>query len=945
MVNARVFMRVFDILSAIVCVHSIGGFTAMSRWVFCGLPINLFGVYVALGLLTCALGSVFVLFGPPAGATHVSPSDILATASPALLYPVLILLLIAAVIGGWPLGNVFKTLFAKSTRRLRRWNRQRNFGKGGSAAFGGIIDDWLHRFRPGALLLGKGRYEPFWHMGWDDDRGFLTIAGSRAGKGRGSIIPNLLLWPGSALVIDPKGTNAAVTAARRGHGGGRVTRSLGQAVFVVDPFGIVPGVLSASFNPFNAIDPASGQFAEEVALLADALVVQERDGESSHWDEGVRILLGGLIAFFVLHRPGATLMDLRQAMTGSARDREELFEEMLRSGGIAGTAASLILNAGPNERGSFFTTALRNTQWLESEAMQAVLKRSDFDIREIKKKAMTVYVVLPPEYLEEHKRFMRLFVNLAIRGVSQGAKPKHPILFVLDEFYSLGRLSLMEKAAGLLAGYGLKLWPVIQNIGQLRHLYPNNWETFFANAGAVQCFGVNDNATGEYLVSRLGKAVTVSAGHRIVEELLEMQEIEQTTSRESEKQIVFRSGDLPLLLKRLHYDKEFPPNWFNPDPDFVKDAAIPSMVPKALQSKAIPPVLLPPTPKTSLLNYMPVTVTLPAETRKAMTPPARLVPLPKPVPKRKDALTQLDEMIGLDVVKARVTTLINQLRMNDARKKAGLPPLPSSHHLVFTGNPGTGKTTVARLIGEIYRELGILKKGHVVETDRSGLVGGYVGQTAIKTEEVIKEAIDGVLFIDEAYALAPKLHYKDFGDEAIATLLKQMEDKRDRIVVIAAGYTEEMENFIHQNPGLESRFKTFIEFPDYSADELVDIVLHLFDAHHYVVTDDALLSLRMLMSMLYAARQRGFANGRVARNVFETCQEHMAERLQDSELSREELTLVLAEDIPGPERFLRQKPAGGDAGTSRKRAKGAGRPKKKAAEETRTRDDDRDGPD
>jgi type IV secretory pathway TraG/TraD family ATPase VirD4 len=881
----------------------------MSRWLFGGVPFNLLGIYLVLAVFTFALGFFYqtteFLIGGSAATFTGPPCYVLWLLPDVLSFPLMVAMSVAAAVAGWPLGDDLKVAFAKATKRLRRASDAGNFGKGGSSAFTGIIEDWGHRYRPGAILTGKSLYEPWWRVGWEDDRGFLTIAGSRAGKGRGAIIPNLLTWPGSALVIDPKGTNAAVTAARRGNGGGRVTEYLGQEVHVVDPFRIVPGVTSARFNPLAAIDPASSQFAEEVALLADALVVQERDGDASHWDESVRILLAGIVAFFVQYRPGATLVDLRVALTGEGVNREQLFTEMLAAGGIAGTAANLIQSAGPNERGSFFTTALRNTQWLESEAMQAVLGQSDFDIRDIKKKAMTVYVVLPPEYLEEHKRFMRLFVNLAIRGISTGKKPKYPILFILDEFYSLGRLALMEKSSGLLASYGLKLWPVIQNIGQLRHLYPHNWETFFANAGAVQCFGVNDNATGEYLVSRLGKAVREQkVGQtvmRIVEELREMQEIEREVSREAGKQIVFRSGDLPMLLKRIRYDEAFPKSWFNVDPDFGSE-----------DLEEVRPLAHGISPEVQQALAMPGA----AEAKKAAALPAPAqAALPEPG-EYPDPFERLDALIGLDGVKRKVGSLINQYRVRTAHKKEGLPTPAASHHLVFTGNPGTGKTTVARIIGEIYRELGILKSGHLVEVDRTALVGQYIGHTAPMVEKKVKETLDGVLFIDEAYTLSPKGNSRDFGSEAIATLLKLMEDNRERLAVIVAGYTEEMEQFIASNPGLKSRFKTVIEFEDFGPEELTRIVMEMFGAHHYEVPEETAKALFLLMTRLHAERDRHFGNGRTARNVFEACDERMAHRLGDNP-TRAELTTVLPEDIPDAAQFLprRKKPKASDEGS------------------------------
>ena len=251
----------------------------------------------------------------------------------------------------------------------------------------------------------------------------------------------------------------------------------------------------------------------------------------------------------------------------------------------------------------------------------------------------------------------------------------------------------------------------------------------------------------------------------------------------------------------------------------------------------------------------------------------------------EDLLAQLDSLIGLAGVKEQVRANIDVIEARKRRSAFGLKNPEMSHHLVFTGNPGTGKTTVARLIAKIYRSMGLLKKGQLVETDRSGLVAGYVGQTAIKTKEVVDKALGGVLFIDEAYALAPKEGGgSDFGTEAIETLLKAMEDNRDNLVVIVAGYPDLMEHFIqHTNPGLPSRFRNTIHFEDYSADDLVSIFKCIAGKSDYEPTSECLAAVREHYAAILDAPPRDFANARDARNLFEAAVEKQAKRLASKE--------------------------------------------------------------
>ena len=265
----------------------------------------------------------------------------------------------------------------------------------------------------------------------------------------------------------------------------------------------------------------------------------------------------------------------------------------------------------------------------------------------------------------------------------------------------------------------------------------------------------------------------------------------------------------------------------------------------------------------------------------------------------EDAVASLDALIGLQPVKDEVRNLAKFIEVQAQRVKMGINVAPISYHCVFTGNPGTGKTTVARILAGIYKQLGVLKKGHLVETDRSGLVGGYVGQTAIKTNKVIDSALDGILFIDEAYSLVNGSE-QDYGLEAIATLLKRMEDDRDRLVVVLAGYTENMQKFMDSNPGLQSRFNRYIEFPDYSVEELRDIFLHHAKSNQYVLTDGAMRALTAKLMIAVDQKDKSFGNGRFVRNLFEKAIERQAVRISDmGSATKEALEQISTADVAG----------------------------------------------
>lgn len=274
---------------------------------------------------------------------------------------------------------------------------------------------------------------------------------------------------------------------------------------------------------------------------------------------------------------------------------------------------------------------------------------------------------------------------------------------------------------------------------------------------------------------------------------------------------------------------------------------------------------------------------------------------PTPAAAKEDletCMAELTKLAGLANVKAEIESLVRFLEINKAREQHELKGAPMSLHMVFSGNPGTGKTTVARIVSKIFSALGVLEKGHLVETDRLGLVGQYIGHTAKKTDDLIRQSLDGMLFVDEAYALVSGGE-NDFGREAIDTLVKRMEDYRERLIVIAAGYPDDMKQFIDTNPGLQSRFTIHLNFEDYSAPELVSIFKGFCEKNQYTLEEEAEIALEKQISADLKSAGRGFGNGRHMRNLFEKAIRKHAVRLcmRKREWTRQELSQITSEDL------------------------------------------------
>ena len=394
----------------------------------------------------------------------------------------------------------------------------------------------------------------------------LTIAPTRTGKGVGTIIPNLLDYPGPVVCIDPKGENARITARHRAKFG---------PVHVLDPFGVT-GIASAAFNPLDRIDPAGLDLADDAMTLADALVY-DAPGEAgeAHWNEEAKALIAGLILHIVASEPPATrtLATLRERLTLAPAAFASLLETMQRQGGLVARAANRHLGKSDREAAGVLSAAQRHTHFLDSPRMTAVLGHSDFTFTDVKARATTVYLVLPPDRLATYARWLRLMLAQGLTDLARApASPARPVLFLLDEFAALGRLEPIERAMGLMAGYGIQLWPILQDVHQLRALSDRRAGAFLSNAGVLQVFGVNDHDSAKLVSDLLGQETVVfetmsraidsdetgiSFGSQHVgRPLLTPDEVR--TLRE-DLQLLFLAGQRPIVAAKLKYfaDREF----------------------------------------------------------------------------------------------------------------------------------------------------------------------------------------------------------------------------------------------------------------------------------------------------------------------------------------------------------------------------------------------------
>ena len=704
------------------------------------------------------------------------------------------------------------------------WERESHFGQHATGGFSGLLGVLSNEFHHGDIFLGRpkliigGMLRP---IGIPTEKHMVTIAGTGSGKSTGALIPNICLHEGNILVIDPKGELAAITARRRGHGGGGV-RGMGDDVFVLDPFHIVPGFQTASYNVFDEMERVAQYDADRpvsyASKVAQALI--PNTSKDPYWDEAPRTFISGLL-LHILQGPKEhrNLVRLRTLiMEGDV----ETYRSVSKSGdsrGDAFDALTVMMQNSPdgpyrhvivgcanslskmshNLRGSVMAMAMQDTSFLDLPEIRRISMKSDFLLEDLKTRQISVYLCLPLNAVTGMEgRWLRMFVMLTVDMMMRVTKaPNPPILLAIDEFPSLGKLDGMELAAPTLRSYGVRLWVIGQDIEQFEKVYPDSWGGFIGGAEAVQFMGITHPPTVAYLAERLGHHVIVQQqkmGQEIRQTaserpLRDPEQIARMLSKDSKNQIIWRGNKRPMLLKVTPYfeympwwyysrDKRFKEKWnrwiwrrgddYDVTPPMIpprppkdddhdddgSDASyfpIKSYLPQEPGMKVNPEQIVPGTKMSWADSLIDIANRMKAEGERqtklleerqggsVLTPkePEKMVlKSAPPAPPGKGALDELRSMIGLEEVKSQMEKTINLMRLSQERDRKGMPQLGLTHHLVFTGNPGTGKTTVAKIVGRAFKEIGLLKSGHMIEARRADLIGKFIGHTAPQVKAV-----------------------------------------------------------------------------------------------------------------------------------------------------------------------------------------------------------------
>ncbi|MGH1466138.1 MAG: type IV secretory system conjugative DNA transfer family protein [Cognatishimia sp.] len=458
-----------------------------------------------------------------------------------------------------------------------------------------LSQDAKWQYKEDKVLLGLANEQV---VGLSDDRHLLTIAGSRSGKGTSAIVPNLLAYPGSVVVIDPKGENARLTAERRGLGRGIEAGGLGHDVFVIDPFKVsgVDEEYLAGFNPLTDLNPFSDDFIDECDAIADALVVQEGGGDNAYFYDAARLVLRGYIAWVVGHADikDKSLNEVKRLLFLPRKPNKPFPDELDLNAadltfehlstimgfdpnfihGIPFEAAMTLQSMGDREFGSVMSTIRQQIGFISSPPMSRVLadKSRSPDLSAWKHGNQSVYLCLPAGRMHRHFRMFRLFINRLLNAIeADEAKPEVPALMILDEMHVLGHMKSLETAAGLIAGFGVRIWSFFQDLSQLKSIYGERWETFLGNSGVFQTFGLNDLGTLQYVSDRLGQSAMLKVSQSEVSRsqiasgfsgasqsidaapLLAPDEIAAFFSRQSGNQLIIYPGVSGIFIQRLPY--------------------------------------------------------------------------------------------------------------------------------------------------------------------------------------------------------------------------------------------------------------------------------------------------------------------------------------------------------------------------------------------------------
>ncbi|MBO6549312.1 MAG: type IV secretory system conjugative DNA transfer family protein [Rhizobiales bacterium] len=503
------------------------------------------------------------------------------------------------VFAGW-VRTLLKhqTAFSFLYCKVMRFLDEGRFGFGGSARFASMLEEWGKPYKKNALYVGRSLFNPFNDIGLDGEAHMLTVAGSRGGKGTTAIIPNLLLWEGSAVVIDPKGTNAHVTANAR--------RAMGQDVHIIDPFGIVTEE-SARFDPLATIKDGDKLVRERITSISDALVIPDANTKDPHWDDGARTIISGLIAQIISQEKHDKKNEDSEGKEESKKEPPKLYEirdlisqlpphqdkmwaqmsENITGGGRFAKDAAMryIRGSQTNEILGLMSNADKHTEWLSSPIMREITSNPTFEISDIKKRPTTIYLVIPPLQLERQSRLLRLFINLVIDAMEQGGRSKIPVLMIMDEFLALGKMPEISGAFATMASYNLTLWPFVQELGKLEGLYGENYNSFIANSRAIQVFAVSDPKTKEYISDRLGSrplnglADIAKSNDNLP--LRAPNDVELDLATSERRQYIIEAGKPAMLIEKVPYYNSRPISWlknkkgrfegkYDPDPDFPK---------------------------------------------------------------------------------------------------------------------------------------------------------------------------------------------------------------------------------------------------------------------------------------------------------------------------------------------------------------------------------------